>query len=411
MLYYKNVMGKTWVSLAGVAGLAYFTGFLILGPDVSPQTWEPGEIASHLIAGEGYSMHSFSGTVQPSANQEPVYPLILAFFLGWVPRPYVLLMVFQVGFWLAASLVLARLSHRLVGAPEKATALVVALWPPMMVYVLMVHPLWLRTVIMIFVLAAVVAYRDAPGWGRAVVLGVVFGLAALIRATFLILPFLILPWILPPGMRRERKVVTQMAVALVLAALVHSPWLIRNRIVLDAWVPGTTTAGYIALMGNRPGAVGSLDSDARNRTYAEFPSTFWRQPEPVRDAELKRRVLSFWKEHPVGAIALYVKKLLYLWTWRPGVGGLYPRAWTFLYYALWGITLPAVLVGWWLARRNPEAEAPGLFLWIWTSYSLVYAFFAVNMRYRFETEPLLVPYALVALSTSWNGLRARWSKT
>jgi hypothetical protein len=33
-----------------------------------------------------------------------------------------------------------------------------------------------------------------------------------------------------------------------------------------------------------------------------------------------------------------------------------------------------------VARKNPEAEAPGLFLWIWVAYSLVYAFFAVNMR-------------------------------
>jgi hypothetical protein len=400
-------MRRAWVLLAV---FAYLVAFLALRPDVNPQTWEPGEIASHLLSGEGYSMHSFSGEVQPSANQEPLYPLLLAFFLGWVPFPYVFLMALQVALWLAASLVLARLSRRLVGAPETWTAFLVALWPPTMAYVLMFHPLSLRTVLLIFVLAAVVAYRDRPGWRRAVVLGVVCGLAVLTRATFLILPFLILPWILTPRVRRDRKAVTQVAVALLLAALIHSPWVIRNKLVLDAWVPGTTTVGYIALMGNQPGAVGSLDAGALNRTYADFPSDFWRQAETVRDAELKRRVFSFWEEHSREAIGLYAKKLLYLWTWRPGVGNLYPRTWTLLYYILWGVTLPAILVGWWLARKKPEAEAPGLFLWIWTAYSLVYAFFAVNMRYRFETEPLLIPYALVAVSAGLNGLRSRFTR-
>ena len=50
----------------------YAAAFFVLRPDINPQTWEPGEIASQLINGEGYCLHSFAGYPQPSANQEPV---------------------------------------------------------------------------------------------------------------------------------------------------------------------------------------------------------------------------------------------------------------------------------------------------------------------------------------------------
>lgn len=97
---------------------------------------------------------------------------------------------------------------------------------------------------------------------------------------------------------------------------------------------------------------------------------------------MRDRALAFWLEHPSEAIILYMRKLAYLWTWRPGVGGLYARSWTVLYLGIWLLALPAMLAGAWLAKRNASSEGPLLFLGTWAFLSLVYALFAVNMRFH-----------------------------
>ena len=195
------------------------------------------------------------------------------FFLKWVPTPYSSLLVLQVLAWLGTSLLVARLAHRFLGAPEAATALAVALWPPILVYVLSYHPLWLRATALVFTIAAASRYRDTPSHRRAAELGLVLGIAALARTTFLALPIAILPW----ALERERSPrVAHASLALAVAAVVISPWIIRNRIVLDAWIPGTTSSGYALLVGNHPGANGTMDFQAQSRIVGELPQGFSR---------------------------------------------------------------------------------------------------------------------------------------
>ncbi len=388
-----TILGRVVVSL-----LAFGVLFCILRPDLEPETWEPGEIAAHLLSGEGYSLHRFSGFVQPSANQEPAYTLLLAFFLAVFPRPYVFLTIFQVTCWMVCAALIGWLARRLIGAPQNWTALIVSLWPPLAIYVLTYHPLWLRSWALVLAIAAALYYKDEPRLRRAFLLGLALGFAALTRAPFLLLPAIIFPWVAWSGRSEKRPAhLEHAALCLAVAASVLAPWVIRNRLVLGEWVTGTTTAGYTAIIGNHPGATGALDGTALRHATAHLQPEFWHQPEVERDAAFRATVTLFWQTHMSEALALYVKKLGYLWTWRPGVGSLYPKGWTIVYLVGWSLCLPLILVGWWLARKDPRAEAPNLFLVLWIVYSFVYAFFAVNMRFRFETEPLLVPYLIVAV--------------
>ena len=381
--------------LLGIILPAYVAAFLYLRPDRAPETWEPGEIAGHVVAGEGYSLHRFSGEPEPSANQEPLYPLLLAAFLAWVPAPYISLLVFQTLAWLAASMVLARLAHRCLDAPEWPTAAAVGLWPPVVLYVLSYHPLWLRATMLVLTLAVALRYRDQPDERRAIELGAVMGLAGLARTTLLALPLVIVPWSLrherfPPRIRNG-------SLMLLTAGLVLSPWLVRNRVVLGAWIPGTTTSGYALLIGNHPGANGVMDDEALRRMNDGLPADFYTLPEVERDRLQRARALTFVSENPGITARLYFSRLFYLWTWRPGVGQDYSRTLTRAYLILWSLTLPLVLFGWRLAARDREAEHPHLELGTWGFLSLIYAAFAVNMRFRFESEALLVPYAVVAV--------------
>lgn len=367
-----------------VALPVYLLAFAVLRPDRDPEMWEPGAIAERLRAGDGYALIGAGGTAEATANQEPVYPLVLALLGKWM-------LVIQVILWLFVARLLAWLAHRLVGAPEAWTAIAVALWPPLVVYVLRYHPLTLRSSCLVLALSAAFFYRQKPSGRRAVAFGLALGMAALTRATFYVLPVLLLPWAMG---RRYRHA----ALALGVAALVVAPWIVRNRLVLDAWVPGTTTSGLMALSGNHPGASGVLDDASLGWAMGKLPRELWFRPEPERDRLLRDRALAFWLEHPSEAMVLYIRKLAYLWTWRPGVGSLYTRSWTVLYLGIWLLALPAMLAGAWLAKRNASSEGPLLFLGTWVLLSLVYALFAVNMRFRFESEPLLVPYMVMAIA-------------
>lgn len=212
----------------------FLAAFLCLRPDSAPETWEPGEIAEHLVASEGYSLHRYAGYPEPSANAEPCYTLLLAAFLKWVPYPYVSLIAFQVLGWFATSFLIGRLSHQWLGAPQRLVTLVVALWPPLAAYVLSYHPLWLRAAALTVALTAATRYSRLPSTRRAAELGFALGIAALVRTTFLVLPVVLLPWALSRDDRSGR--IRHGALAVTIAVFVLSPWLIRNRMAL--WVPG-----------------------------------------------------------------------------------------------------------------------------------------------------------------------------
>ena len=103
-----------------VALPVYLLAFTVLRPDRDPEMWEPGAIAERLRAGDGYALIGAGGTAEATANQEPVYPLLLALLGKWM-------LVIQVILWLSVARLLAWLAHRLVGAPEAWTAIAVAL--------------------------------------------------------------------------------------------------------------------------------------------------------------------------------------------------------------------------------------------------------------------------------------------
>jgi 4-amino-4-deoxy-L-arabinose transferase-like glycosyltransferase len=89
-------------------------------------------------------------------------------------------------------------------------------------------------------LALIGAYRlvDAPGVGRALVLGVILGLAALTRGE----AFLLLPLLLVPLVRRPGGIRTAVVVCLTFA-VVLTPWTIRNWTVFDRPVLVATETG------------------------------------------------------------------------------------------------------------------------------------------------------------------------
>ncbi|MEK7330158.1 MAG: hypothetical protein AAB290_05120 [Candidatus Eisenbacteria bacterium] len=113
-----------------------------------------------------------------------------------------------------------------------------------------------------FCAALLLALFLSPEWvrtprgGRALGVGLAWGVAALTRPTALLLPAIVAAWAWQPlgltlgGRARARQV----GLILLGLAVVVGPWTLRNAVALRAFVPVTTGAGGAMMVANNPPA-------------------------------------------------------------------------------------------------------------------------------------------------------------
>ena len=185
-------------------------------------------LANQLADGDGY--------IQPlivapehvaTADKPPLYPLLLALpsLAGWdsVVAHRVLSCLMGAVLVAGAGLLGRRVGGERVGLVAAAIA---ALYPLLVVLDGSLRSESLYAPLLAFALLAAYRVRDRPSAGRAVVLGVLLGAAALTRSEALLLAALIIGLLVLrlPRPRRLRVAV----VAAAAAALVVAPWVVRN---------------------------------------------------------------------------------------------------------------------------------------------------------------------------------------
>jgi hypothetical protein len=269
-----------------------------------------------------------------------------------------------------------------------------------------------------------VAYRawEQPTWQRAVWVGTVGGIAALVRAEFvLLLPLVLVPFVVRRLAGRSIKErVGVLAASGAVALLVMSPWLIRN---LTMWEHPETlsTTGGLAL------AVGSCDT-----TY-NGPMLGWWSPICVQhhlpkadpsaeDAYWRTRAFDYMGSHlgrfPVVALARFGR----MWElYHPGspwgdptgnqkitfdiIEGRSENAARIAlgqYYLL----MPFAIVGAVILWRRKVTIVPLVALPIVASIVAVYTF--GNTRYRTIAEVAIVAFAAVAVDALVRRYRPGW---
>ncbi len=199
-------------------------------------------VVPHLLAdGRGFiqPILAIVGRSVPTAAHPPLYPLLLAGLakLGGTAESVQRLTgsVFGAGTIVA----IAWLTRRIAGERAALIAAALAAVYPILVTAdgaLMSESLY-GLLVAVSLLAA---YRlsETPSAGRAVVLGILVGLAALTRGEAVLLLLLLLI----PTARRPRGG-RAAAIACVSALAVLTPWTVRNQIVFHQFVPIATDSG------------------------------------------------------------------------------------------------------------------------------------------------------------------------
>jgi 4-amino-4-deoxy-L-arabinose transferase-like glycosyltransferase len=373
--------------------------------------WEMGRIARSIALGQGFSSPTDLPT-GASAWAPPVYPYILAgvfkLFGVYSNLSAWVILTFNSLFAALTCYLLYGIAEKIYGVGmARATAWTWALFPYAIYWpVRVVWEMSLSAFLLSLALLLTLRMADAPPRPHAWIgFGLLWGLLALTNTALLsLLPFclLYLLWRLP----RSPRQIIGIALCLITAAAVVTPWLVRNYIVFDK---------FVFIRDNLPLEMHTANNEQSSGlwTRSEHPGN---DPEAMRKfqelgeirfmEEKQQEFREFVREYPGKFLRFTLDRILYFWIGPPQadiVGGYDLMAARHLMFIL-----PAVFAftGLWLTYRDGKQGVTLL-----ASFLLIYPlpYYLVNPfpRYKHAIEPEMILLAVFLFYEARNQ-QIRW---
>lgn len=366
---------------------------VVLGAYVQVDTWEYENIANSILAGGGYT-YVADGTTYVAAVSSPLYVLLTVGVYLVTGHSQAAMLVLQALFGAATAVLAGWLAGRTFQPAAVWTAGgLVAVDPGLAVYTTTLHPLTFDALAFLSVVCACRGLPMRPSWQRMGLLGALLGVAALTRTTVLTVTPLLVLW---ANRVKSMPLISGPALALlVTTTVVYAPWPVRNSILLNQIVPGSSESTEWLWRGTNPLATGSSLTDDGQTMLDSAPPEFQAQIAAASEAQriglYRDAAFQFIREHPGDASGLYLTKLKGFWWGSDATGLQYPPAWTLLYDAWYVAILALAGVGLWWGWRN-RAARPTIILIVSTLLlvSVSQAIFYVEGRHRLAVEPLLL---------------------
>jgi len=422
--------GAFWRRIAGIAAAGFLlrlAAVLWIPTQPTSDFWGYYHRAMNLAAHGSYD----AVLGRADASHPPLYALLLGPVFFVVPKGAALLagkvLNCVLGAWAIA--LAGLLTRRLWGerAGLIAAALLAFLPRAILMPCLLASENLYSPLALLFVLLVLEGARARPAWRIAAAAGLVIGLAALTRTVAYPMSGL---WLLGALVSRKklRTAVGETVLVLVIEHAVMLPWGLRNQARLGRFTILNTAGGYGLFVGNNPRATGDW-YDATAQLAAISPNVFARGPLAVSDAS-NAAAWRWIRENPRQAIRLYFVKFAIIFRQTyimssfavtgekveppvPGIDVLPGRH--FLKRHAFALDRVLFLTGWalvyagvagWIAlfaraarTRAPAAWCDAVILPAATLFvPVTSAIIAVNGRYRWPVEDLLVPAAAIFLS-------------
>jgi len=391
--------------MAGVLGRL---GFIAIPGNALQTPWSGGSdtaayvlLAQNLIGGKGYT---YAG--QPTAFRPPGYPLLLAAFMEFFGKHYIVAMRgFQYLEGLAAVLLCASMAGRIFGKTAKKPALVLGLFIPTLVEITgeiltEVTAALLTSVFLYFL----VRYREKKQPHFLMGMSIAIGLGTLVRPNlaFLELIALLVVCLHKNGGSRLRDA----ALVIIAPCILMSPWIIRNIEVFHGRVLFSTQGGPAAATGiiepQGRSQVGDADriKDALGWVLPQVletndPSRLLLPSEPEIDRRSWQVAYHLWRESNWDLIPIGVKKVAYFWLstdqifWTRSFSGFQRTLRAMGVFAYW-VILALAIIGWFCLHREKPTLAQAFLLYI-LLVTVLHLPFNMSTRYRIPLmDPLLV---------------------
>lgn len=405
-----------WTWLIGAAALGVRVG-VVLSTQVVLQndSADYQRLGASLAAGHGFGVSHFAPGGGPTALRPPLYPLFLGALYRLVGTHVTAARLAGAVLGAVTVVLVVATAWSLWGRAVAMTAgVVAALLPSLVLASTSVMSEAIAVPLELSAMALALAYRRRPHVGRALATGAVLGAVVLTRPS---LAVLVLPIALLLADRRHlRRAVTAVGAVVVAGTLVVAPWVVRDRVVMHAWVPVTTQSGYV--LSGTYNATAAADrtfpaawrpatlDPAMKRVFTADP----RAGEVRIDGALESAARRYLGGHPsyLATVAFENTRRLF---------DLGPLSWTrgataseYGFPARWGdaeaagalAVLAAALAG--VALRRGRRAPAG---WVWAPVVLWVSTVVLQAvpRFRAVIDPFLVQFAAVAAVAALGRLR------
>ncbi len=387
--------------LALTLRLAYLAWFV--GPGYQPEldAREYNDIATSLATGRGFALADGA----PTAIRPPLYPLLLAgVYRVFGVENYLAGLIVQALIGAGIALATWAVGRRFGRGVGLLAALMAATYP-LLIFAggsLLTEPLF--TLLVTLAASAALRIIERPSTGQGAWLGLWLGLAALARPNGLLLAFFLGGWLLLATRAPWRKRLQTVVAAAAVVVAVMAPWIIRNYLVFDAFLPSTTMGGAV-LFGaynerilNEPALHGDWVSPC------EVPGAGWTcaLDEVARDAAWRALGMAFIRNHLSDLPKMVWWRFVKFWHLYPFIHR-FPANVGFWYYA--AVALLAIGGAW--ALRRSWRQLGGL-LAVIACFMTTALIFWGGFRMRTPAEPALIMLAAAALVAVWRYIRLRW---
>lgn len=260
-------------------------------------------VGANLAQGHGYVLNG-----APFAGREPGYILVVALtYLITGVHTTAVYVVQALAAALACAVTFA-VARRLAGLHVALWAgLLLALAPSFLGYTNVVLTEIFATLWFALALLWLIKLSTRPGWRSTAVAGVVIGLAALTRTNFLVLIVAA-----PLGLRAAdlswRAALKYGGGAALVAALVYAPWVVRNAVAMDTFIPTRLGMGEAVWSGSY------VPWDGQWLGYIPPLTTLEAGLSPIEaDRKMWHEALENVRRDPLGVARIWAKKPFYSW--------------------------------------------------------------------------------------------------
>lgn len=352
------------------------------------------EQARRLFNGQGYVLED--GT--PTAYRPPGYPVLLAPFTA-LPDGVIHARALNVAVLFVALLLMRQLVAREAPAWAWLTGGAALAYPVWMYAASTLYPQILCLALLLALVALITRPQlNALDTGAA---GIVLGVLILIAPSFqLIAPFFGFYILLAHQATWRRR--WQHTIALtVIAVTVVSPWIARNYMVFDAFVPVSTNGSVNLLLGN------SEFTEPNSGIYVnvdKYLAVAEELPELEKARALQRFAVEWITEHPSEAAKLYVRKAMNYFNYKADnvvAPGRIPDTKDLIMMITYYPVLIIVVVRIFLSWKLPLSKAEWLMAAIYFINALLAAIFFTRLRFRLPFDGLLWVLMVTSLAAFW----------
>lgn len=359
----------------------------ILGQE-QQNTWEYGTIAKNLANDKGYSFYYFVGndieseyssskSPAPSAYMAPGYVLTLYLFETVSPDEYFkhLVTLFNLFIFTITILLIFNFTSWLTNEKTALFGVIIYSLVPEFIYTtysLGATQIYHFFIISIFYLALVHKSKSET------FLAVVFGIAILFRFELILLLVLFAAYYI------FKKSIKKSLLLIIIPTLFLSPWVYRNYIVFEEFIPTSTTGGLNLFRGNNDVIIGgwhNFETLEKVRNYTGDKDKI----EIYLNQMYMEEAVRYINEDYLRTAANFSKKFFFFWVLNPNED----ESTNIIYFVPWFLLLSLSIIGLYKCRKKNDK----LVLLYLSYHSILAVIFIPLLRYQTMMKIMLIPFA------------------